>query len=112
MYMSDTCSVSVHHNPGLALFRFSSKPCPLCVGRMLMKGKYQELEPLLQKINRASTERRTVELELKQQLKRVEQLRTSLAGSLAKFSGLVEELSATKAMIDARLVVAKKSWWG
>lgn len=76
---------------------------------MLTKGKYQELEPLLQRMNKASMERRTVELELKQQVKRVEHLRTNLAGALAKFSGLVEELSATKAMIDARLVDTKKS---
>lgn len=71
-----------------------------------MKGKYQELEPLLQRINKASAERRLYELELKQELKKIEQLRTNLAGSLAKFTGLVEELSATKAVIDARLVAS------
>lgn len=72
--------------------------------RLQVKGKYQELAPLLKQINQVSTERKRYENDLKHLLQELEKTKVKLNGSHQNFKCLVEKLMNKMEEIDKGLV--------
>lgn len=72
--------------------------------RLEMKGKYQELAPLLKRVNQISTERKRYENDLKRLLQELEKTKLKLNTAHQSFKCLVEELTRKKEEIDRGLV--------
>lgn len=80
---------------------------PVIPIRLQMKGKYQELEPLLKKINEVSVVRKRYENELKKLLEDLGKTKAKLNTSHQSFKYLVQELVKKKEMIDKGWVAIK-----
>lgn len=73
-----------------------------------MPGKYQELGPLLKKVNQAGAERNYYDNELKRLFHEVEITTAKFNSSHQKFRELVHELVKKKDCIDKGLVCIRK----
>lgn len=72
--------------------------------RLQVKGKYQELAPILKKVNQVSVERKRYENEIKRLLQELEKTKQKFSASHQNFKNLVEELIRKKESIDKWLV--------
>lgn len=72
---------------------------------MQVKGKYQELVPILKKVNQVSVERKRYENEIKRLLQELEKTKHKFNVSHQSFKALMEDLMRRKEAIDKRLVV-------
>lgn len=80
------------------------KTSAVVCNRLQVKGKYQELAPILKKVNQVSVERKRYENEIKRLLQELEKTKQKFSASHQNFKNLVEELIRKKETIDQRLV--------
>lgn len=73
-----------------------------------MAGKYQELGPLLKKVNQVGAERNYYDNELKRIFQELEITKAKYNSSHQEFKELVEELVRKKECIDKGLVSVRK----
>lgn len=80
------------------------KTSAVICNRLQVKGKYQELAPILKKVNQVSVERKRYENEIKRLLQELEKTKQKFSASHQNFKNLVEELLRKKESIDKWLV--------
>lgn len=80
-----------------------------CVRRLQMKGKYEDLAPLMAKISDALKAREKAQSLVKKLINELDFARNELTTSHQTYTGLVQQLMKSKESIDKRLVVFEMS---